>query len=76
MAHKRSETLTALPAEVHPEQRLTFPQACQLAGRGRSRFYSDMAAGRLPPPCERDGRFVRWRAADLIEALRRLSEAA
>jgi predicted DNA-binding transcriptional regulator AlpA len=44
-----------------------------LTGRGRSKFYKDVADGRLPAPAERDGRFVRWRAGDLIEALGRLS---
>lgn len=69
MAHPRGELLSSLPATLHPEQRLTATQAMQLSGRSRTRFYADLRAGALPPPVERDGRFVRWRAADLLAAL-------
>lgn len=74
----RGEALTTLPAALNPEQRLTAEQAMLLTGRGRSRFYSDVKEGKLPAPAERDGRFIRWRAGDLIDALngRRTAEAA
>lgn len=73
MAKPRGRWLTDLPQEIHPEQRLTAAQAMRLAGRGRSKFYADIAAGKLPQP-ERDGpRFARWRAGALIEALRVLA---
>lgn len=65
----RGEALTTLPAALNPEQRLTAEQAMLLTGRGRSKFYSDVKAGTLPAPAERDGRFIRWRAGDLIDAL-------
>jgi predicted DNA-binding transcriptional regulator AlpA len=67
----RGEGLTKLPATLHPEQRLTAQQVMQLSGRGRSKLYADMALGRLPQPSERDGRFVRWRAGDVLAALQR-----
>lgn len=71
MAKRRGALLTVLPAQIHPEMRLTCEQALQLTGRGRSKFYSDIKAGKLPQP-ERDGpSFARWRAGDLIDALRR-----
>lgn len=69
MAHPRGELLSSLPATLHPEQRLTATQAMQLSGRSRTRFYLDIKDGRLPAPCEKSGRFVRWRAADIINAL-------
>jgi len=61
--------LTELPINLHPEQRLTAVQAMKLTGRGHSRFYEDVKAGKLPQPAERDKRFVRWRAGDLLAAL-------
>lgn len=71
MANRRGAPLVKLPAELHPEQRLTYEQACALTGRGRSKFFADVKAGKLPQP-ERDGpRFSRWRAGSLIEALNR-----
>ena len=72
----RGERLTTLPAALHPEQRLTAEQAMLLTGRGRSKFYSDVQAGRLPAPAERDGRFVRWRAGDILAALGATREAS
>lgn len=60
-----------LPPVLHPEMRLTFEQALILTGRGRSKFFADVKAGKLPQP-ERDGaRFSRWRAGTLIDALNR-----
>jgi predicted DNA-binding transcriptional regulator AlpA len=69
MAKARGHHLTELPAVINVEQRLTAAQAMVLCGRGRSKFYQDIADGRLPAPSEKDGRFVRWRAGDLIDAL-------
>jgi predicted DNA-binding transcriptional regulator AlpA len=69
MAKRRGALLTELPQTIHPEQRLTAEQAMQLTGRGRSLFYKHVKNGTLPQPCERDGRFVRWRAGTLIDAL-------
>lgn len=69
MSNRRGAALVELPAVIHPEQRLTAVQAMRLTGRGRSKFYSDVEAGKLPKP-ERDGpNFVRWRAGDLLAAL-------
>ena len=69
MGKRRGLMLTALPAVIHPEMRLTAEQALQLTGRGRSKFYGDVKAGKLPQP-ERDGpQFARWRAGSLIDAM-------
>lgn len=69
MGQKRGAKLTDLPAQIHEEMRLTSEQAMQLTGRGRSKFYADVKAGKLPQP-ERDGpQFARWRAGSLIDAL-------
>lgn len=69
MAKRRGALLTNLPEQIHPEMRLTCAQALQLTGRGRSKFYADIRAGKLPEP-ERDGRaFARWRAGSLIDAM-------
>jgi predicted DNA-binding transcriptional regulator AlpA len=69
MGQKRGEMLAKLPAVIHPEMRLTVAQAMQLTGRGRSKFFDDVKAGKLPQP-ERDGpQFVRFRAGDLIDAM-------
>ena len=71
MGKPRGARLTELPAQIHPEMRLTSEQAMQLAGRGKSKFYADVKAGKLPQP-ERDGTyFARWRAGTLIDALNR-----
>lgn len=71
MANRRGAALVNLPANLHPETRLTAEQAQLLTGRGRSKFFADVAAGKLPRP-EKDGpRFSRWRAGDLIEAMTR-----
>jgi predicted DNA-binding transcriptional regulator AlpA len=51
--------------------RLTAEQSMRLTGRGRTKFYRDIKDGKLPPPAERDGKFVRWRAGDLIDSLTR-----
>lgn len=67
----RGQALTTLGATLHPEQRLTPEQAMLLTGRGRSKFYLDVKAGVLPQPAERQGRFVRWRAGDLVAVLQR-----
>lgn len=69
MAKPRGQALTDLPAVIPNEMRLTLEQAMRLTGRGRSKFYEDVRAGVLPPPAEKSGRFVRWRAGDLIGAL-------
>ena len=69
MAKARGQLLTDLPAVIPAEMRLTVEQAMRLTGRGRSKFYKDLADGKLPAPAEKDGRFVRWRAGDLIAAL-------
>lgn len=69
MAKPRGELLTALPATLHPEQRLTAVQAMALTGRARTQFYQALKAGELPAPAEKAGRFVRWRAGDLLAAL-------
>ena len=69
MAKARGAALVALPERLNPEQRLTAQQSMALTGRGRSKFYADITAGKLPQP-ERDGpHFVRWRAGDLLAAL-------
>ena len=69
MGKRRGLMLSALPAVIHPEMRLTAEQALQLTGRGRSKFFEDVRLGKLPQP-ERDGRnFVRWRAGSLIDAM-------
>lgn len=66
---RQRRALAALPTSLHPEQRLTAEQAQALLGTGRSKFYDDVRAGRLPQP-ERDGvRFARWRAGDLLDLL-------
>lgn len=67
--NKRGAALAVLPAVLNAEQRLTADQAMALVGAGKSRFYSDVKRGKLPPPCIRDGRFVRWRAGDLLDVL-------
>jgi predicted DNA-binding transcriptional regulator AlpA len=67
----RGDALTTLPAKLHPEQRLTADQAMLLTGRGRSKFFADVKAGKLPQPAEREGRFVRWRAGDILATLSR-----
>ena len=76
MAKTRGESLTVLPVPLHPEQRLTARQGMQLTGRGQTQYYADVKAGKLPGPCERSGRFVRWRAGDLIAALSAKPEQA
>lgn len=69
MGKRRGTMLSILPAVIHQEMRLTADQALQLTGRGRSKFYADVKAGKLPQP-ERDGpQFARWRAGTLIDAL-------
>lgn len=71
MGRRRGRRLTELPAVIHPEMRLTSEQAMQLTGSGRSKFYADVKAGKLPQG-ERDGpQFVRWRAGSLIDAMNR-----
>jgi predicted DNA-binding transcriptional regulator AlpA len=71
MGRRRGRALTELPAVINPEHRFTAEQSMQITGDGRSKFYSDVKAGKLPQP-ERDGRnFARWRAGDLLEALKR-----
>ena len=69
MAKARGQQLTDLPAVIPDEMRLTGEQAMRLTGRGRSKFFKDVKDGVLPPPTEKSGRFVRWRAGDLIAAL-------
>lgn len=70
MAKAKGETL-AMPATLHPEQRLPLPQVCALVGLGRTKVYARIAAGDFPAP-ERDGpRCSRWRAADVLEYLQR-----
>ena len=69
MGKRRGARLTDLPLNIHPEMRLTADQAMQLRGCGRSKFYADIKAGKVPEP-ERDGPgFVRWRAGSLIDAM-------
>jgi predicted DNA-binding transcriptional regulator AlpA len=69
MAMRRGDALTELPEKLHPDQRLTAVQAMRLTGRGRTKFYADVAAKVLPAPERHGSRFVRWRAGDLIAAL-------
>lgn len=69
MAKRRGQHLTDLPPVIPHEMRLTVEQAMRLTGRGRSLFYAQVKDGTLPPPAEKNGRFVRWRAGDLIAAM-------
>jgi predicted DNA-binding transcriptional regulator AlpA len=69
MSKKRGEALTELPAVLNAEMRLTAVQSMRLTGRGRTKFYADVAAGVLPAPERHGPRFVRWRAGDLLVAL-------
>jgi predicted DNA-binding transcriptional regulator AlpA len=75
MAKKRGATLSVLPVPLHPDQRLTARQGMQLSGRGQTQYYEDIKKGILPPPCEKRGRFVRWRAGDLLDKLTSQAEA-
>jgi predicted DNA-binding transcriptional regulator AlpA len=69
MANRRGEQFCILPANLHPETRLTAEQAQLLTGRGKSKFFDDVRSGKLPKP-EKDGpRFARWRAGSLIDAM-------
>ena len=69
MAKKRGTALTELPEVLNAEMRLTAVQAMRLTGRGRTKFYADVAAGLLPAPERHGPRFVRWRAGALLKAL-------
>ncbi len=71
MAKRRGNSLTELPPHLPHDMRLTAEQSMRLTGRGRTKFYRDIKDGKLPPPAERDGKFVRWRAGDLIDSLTR-----
>jgi predicted DNA-binding transcriptional regulator AlpA len=66
MANARGAALTDLPERLNVEQLLTAQQAMALKGRGKSKFWADVKAGKLPQPAVREGRFVRWRAGDLL----------
>lgn len=69
MARSRGAALVTLPANLHPETRLTAEQSQLLTGRGKSKFFDDVRVGKLPKP-EKDGpRFSRWRAGSLIDAM-------
>jgi len=68
MGTRRGEALRTLPEKIHPEMRFTADQGMLLTGDCRSNFYRDVKAGKLPQP-EREGRTVRWRAGDLLDAL-------
>ncbi|MGC3986243.1 MAG: AlpA family phage regulatory protein [Pseudorhodoferax sp.] len=60
----------ALPAELHPEQRLKLPQVLALTGMGKTKLYADIKVGKFPEP-ERDGsRWSRWRAGTVVNHLR------
>jgi hypothetical protein len=69
MGHRRGERLRTLPPVIHRQQRLTIEQACILRGCGRSKFYEDVASGKLKVQIERDGRYVRVVAGSLLDAL-------
>lgn len=59
----------ALPAVLHPEQRLNYPQVMVLTGWGRTRIAERVKTGDFPPP-EREGRrCTRWRAGDVLDYL-------
>ena len=82
-ARPKKPVPVSLPATLHPEQRLDYPQVQALTGKGRSKLAADVKAGRFPQP-ERDGRrCTRWRAGDVLDylaerrkQLRAASEAA
>lgn len=68
MAKRRGQHLTDLPAVIPPDMLLTAEQGMKLKGRGRSKWYQDVKDGVLPPPAVKNGKFVRWRAGDLVAA--------
>lgn len=66
----------ATPETFHPEQRLRFDVVSALCGWGRSKLYAEIRAGRFPAP-ERDGpKCSRWRAGDVLDALRARRESS
>lgn len=76
MAQTNSERAAVLPPTLHPEQRLKLQQVMALTGRGRTKTYAEIKAGKHPAP-ERDGpRCSRWRAGDVLDYLQRQREAA
>jgi predicted DNA-binding transcriptional regulator AlpA len=69
MAKARGSDLTDLPPVIPEQMLLTPTQAMKLTGRTKSRFYADVKDGVLPPPAQKDKRFVRWLARDLFRAM-------
>lgn len=60
----------ATPETLHPEQRLRFEVVSALTGWKRSKLYAEIRKGRFPAP-EKDGpKCSRWRAGDVLDALR------
>lgn len=60
----------ALPESLHPEQRLKLPQVIALTGKGKTKLYAEIKAGKFPEP-ERDGRrWSRWRAGTVLDHIR------
>jgi prophage regulatory protein len=56
------------------EQRLNLAEVQTLTGKGRTKIYADIKAGRFPEP-ERDGaRCSRWRAGTVIASMNDGSE--
>lgn len=63
-----------LPKGLELETRLTAAQSFKLTGIKRTKFYSEIKAGRLPEPERRGKRCSRWRAGSLIDAMNGLSQ--
>lgn len=64
-----ARALPQVSAELHPEQRISVDAVCALVGYGRTKVFTDVAAGTFPQP-ERDGpKLVRWRAGDVLDWL-------
>jgi predicted DNA-binding transcriptional regulator AlpA len=59
--------ISLLPHSINSEKRLKLAEVCALTGRGKTKIYSDIKAGKFPKP-EKDGqKFSRWRAATVLD---------
>lgn len=69
----RRDADSALPPALEAERRLTLAEVSALTGLGRTSIYKFVAAGLLPQPERRGTRCSRWRAADVLAALKATS---